>query len=201
MYCITSYNDNGFERVINNPKAVLRTDFFIGLGLLVYRKLFEKKWLPKYPKTHWDHFLSADSIRKTCQCIYPEISRTFNIGSSGTHTGYELYHRLFENIKLQDQKIEWSLDDTYLLHSDQYSKVIDQRIADATQVESLSEINSLEGPSVVFYESSVDKKTLVDQVWRNNISPFFHLWGAHIRTSTIFGTCKRRSGSLLLYSL
>lgn len=32
IYCITSWNDNGFNGLVSDPRAVLRTDFMPGLG-------------------------------------------------------------------------------------------------------------------------------------------------------------------------
>jgi hypothetical protein len=74
-----------------------------GLGWLVSRRIFKSEWERLWPSSHWDHWLRAPSQRKGSapplsidtrgavltdaprrrECIFPEVSRNYNIGVHG----------------------------------------------------------------------------------------------------------------------
>ena len=81
IYCITTWNDNGFSNMARDSTKLLRTDFFPGLGWLASKKLFNSiffsyflnyldEFKPYWPKDHWDHFLRTPHIRKGREVLY-----------------------------------------------------------------------------------------------------------------------------------
>mmetsp|Transcript_4098 Transcript_4098/g.6075 ORF Transcript_4098/g.6075 Transcript_4098/m.6075 type:complete len:715 (-) Transcript_4098:13-2157(-) len=100
VYAISAYNDNGFKGLVHNDNMVYRTDFFIGLGWLVKRQLWEGEWRARWPASHWDHFLRQRHVRKNRHTLYPEISRVYHIGYKGTHSSINMYNQYFRNILL-----------------------------------------------------------------------------------------------------
>jgi hypothetical protein len=71
--------------------ALYRTEFFIGLGWLVARKWYKGAapgagagaggWEQRWPFMHWDHWLRDVFRADNLECVYPEVSRNFNIGA------------------------------------------------------------------------------------------------------------------------
>ncbi|EFC50011.1 N-acetylglucosaminylaminotransferase [Naegleria gruberi] len=97
IYAISAYNDNGMRGKVKYDNMVYRTDFMIGLGWLVSRRIWEKEWRYKWPRSHWDHFLRADNNRLGRQIIFPEVPRIYHSGYTGTHSTVALYERYFRN--------------------------------------------------------------------------------------------------------
>ena len=97
IYAISAYNDNGMQGKVKYDNLVYRTDFMIGLGWLVSRRIWEDEWQHKWPRSHWDHFLRADNNRRGRQIIFPEVPRIYHSGYTGTHSTVALYERYFRN--------------------------------------------------------------------------------------------------------
>jgi len=53
VYAISSWNDNGQRGLALDPRVLMRTDFFIGLGWMISREIYKKEWEPIWPSTHW----------------------------------------------------------------------------------------------------------------------------------------------------
>ncbi|KAJ4454746.1 putative GNT-I family protein [Paratrimastix pyriformis] len=97
LWCITTWNDNGFRNMADDPAMLYRTDFFVGLGWLMPRRLWEEVGRI-WPATHWDHFLRTPEIRRGRQCLFPEVPRHYNIGEQGTHVSKDMFANFFEPI-------------------------------------------------------------------------------------------------------
>lgn len=82
--CISAWNDNGKEGLINTTAADLlyRTDFFPGLGWMLSSKLWAEL-SPKWPTSFWDDWIRNPEQRKNRACIRPEVSRTRTFGKIG----------------------------------------------------------------------------------------------------------------------
>ncbi|RKP19475.1 glycosyl transferase [Rozella allomycis CSF55] len=110
LYCVSSWNDNGKNELINDERKlivlvkllgrVFRTDFFPGLGWMMTRELWneiEGKW----PAAFWDDWLREPENRNSRQCIVPEVSRTSNFGKIGTSNG-QFYDSHIRHVVKQD---------------------------------------------------------------------------------------------------
>jgi alpha-1,3-mannosyl-glycoprotein beta-1,2-N-acetylglucosaminyltransferase len=77
LFCVSGWNDNGKQTLINmaNVELVHRSDFFPGLGWMLLRNF----WLEikdKWPVSFWDDWLREIDQRKGRSCLRPEVSRT-----------------------------------------------------------------------------------------------------------------------------
>jgi alpha-1,3-mannosyl-glycoprotein beta-1,2-N-acetylglucosaminyltransferase len=179
IYCISSFNDNGFKGHSADPREIYRTSFFIGLGWMIKKSIYKEEWERYWPSQHWDHWLRDDARRRNRECIYPEVSRNFNIGRYGAHSDDSLYIQYFEQIQVNRQRAVW-LGDINRLVSSNYEMMISSQLAIASQVTTLEELDSVRdvlpnNPNrdiVVGFESSHSE----DQVWENVVSAYFHLW-------------------------
>nr|CAG4643971.1 EOG090X06K9 [Lepidurus arcticus] len=85
LWCVSAWNDNGKESLIDSssPDLLHRSDFFPGLGWMMTRKLWETELKNKWPKAFWDDWMRNPEQRKERTCIRPEISRTRTFGKVG----------------------------------------------------------------------------------------------------------------------
>ena len=114
IYCISAWNDQGYEHSCQDPGKLYRIETFPGLGWLLSRKLFEEELKPNWPGPEklwdWDMWLRSPAVRKDRECIVPDVSRTFHFGTNGINMNsyfHQLYfskHKinLLPNVELKD---------------------------------------------------------------------------------------------------
>jgi len=100
LWCVSSWNDNGFEGLVQPADAsrLFRTDFFPGLGWMLRRDL----WLelaPGFPLEHWDHWMRLDSTSRGRECAVPLVSRNFNIGVVGANMESSHYQKYLKHMR------------------------------------------------------------------------------------------------------
>ncbi|KAL3318371.1 mannosyl (alpha-1,3-)-glycoprotein beta-1,2-N-acetylglucosaminyltransferase, partial [Cichlidogyrus casuarinus] len=88
IYCVSAWNDNGKDGLIDKyqPELLYRSDFFPGLGWMLLRSL----WLEireGWPAGFWDEYMREPGVRKTRACIRPELGRTTTFGLKGVSGG------------------------------------------------------------------------------------------------------------------
>lgn len=113
LYCVSAWNDQGYEYSCKDPTLLYRIETMPGLGWLLKRSLFrelEPHW-PTYEKQYdWDMWMRHPMIRKDRECIIPDISRTYHFGSKGLNMNPYFQERYFQkhslmslpNVKLKD---------------------------------------------------------------------------------------------------
>ena len=84
LWCISAWNDNGKEGLVNEdrPELLYRTDFFPGLGWMLTKSLWLELYT-KWPRAYWDDWIRDPMQRKGRACIRPELSRTRTFGKTG----------------------------------------------------------------------------------------------------------------------
>jgi hypothetical protein len=75
-FVVSAWSDNGFKDKVREPYALRRTDYFPGLGWLLTRRLYKDELEPKWPASHWDHWLRAAETSKGRDIIYPQVEHT-----------------------------------------------------------------------------------------------------------------------------
>uniref|UniRef100_A0A7S4KLP6 Uncharacterized protein n=1 Tax=Guillardia theta TaxID=55529 RepID=A0A7S4KLP6_GUITH len=188
VYCVSAYNDNGFETLALDSSQVYRTEWFIGLGWLALREIVTHEWLPHWPETHWDHWLREDEQRKGRECLFPEVPRDFHIGERGANMDAMHYRRYDSRLKLNDlpDHIQMVSPESLLLGN--YEEMLGNMLAASHVVRNLKELDliteyqSCSQPWVVYYEGGLSNHTLNSQghitsstPWKP-ISNFFGLW-------------------------
>jgi len=122
LIAVSSYNDNGRSDLVADPKRLVRSDFFPGLGWMMNRAVWDgkvghpglKDGEGFAPGGFWDDWLREPGIRRGRQIIRPEISRTYHFGNvDGASEGeknnmlnkieLEESHAKFENLPLTSQ--------------------------------------------------------------------------------------------------
>lgn len=89
LLCISAWNDNSYQRTSHDPAMVYRVETMPGLGWVIKRDLYLKEFAPIWPNrdypADWDMWMRQDFIRKSRECLVPDISRTFHFGKVGAH--------------------------------------------------------------------------------------------------------------------
>ena len=138
LLCVSAFNDNGQTQYAGDPQALHRSDFFPGLGWLLTRKLWaelDAKWPEE--RGFWDDWLREPPQRQGRVSIRPEVSRTFTFGERGTSVG-QFYTKYLGKIALNQQGVSWQDADLRYLLKPEYDQRLDQWLARATVVPSLS---------------------------------------------------------------
>lgn len=108
LWLASAWNDNGFDYLVADPFSLRRTAFFPGLGWLLPRKLFKYELQPKWPSTHWDHWMRDPIQHNGRDVIYPEINRNYHAGIKGTFMDSGTHNRYFGSIAMQaDPAFTW----------------------------------------------------------------------------------------------
>ncbi|XP_065084522.1 alpha-1,3-mannosyl-glycoprotein 2-beta-N-acetylglucosaminyltransferase [Ochlerotatus camptorhynchus] len=115
LWCISAWNDNGKEGLIDSTASDLlyRSDFFPGLGWMMTKELWEEL-SPKWPKAFWDDWIRQPEQRKERTCIRPELPRTRTFGKVGVSNGL-FFDKHLKYIKLSEDFVSFTkMNLTYL---------------------------------------------------------------------------------------
>lgn len=130
LWCISAWNDNGKEGLIDSTASDLlyRSDFFPGLGWMMTNELWDEL-APKWPKAFWDDWIRQPEQRKERSCIRPELSRTRTFGKVGVSNGL-FFDKHLKYIKLSEDFVSFTkMNLTYLqksIYDDMFLKVVYQ---------------------------------------------------------------------------
>ncbi|XP_058058581.1 alpha-1,3-mannosyl-glycoprotein 2-beta-N-acetylglucosaminyltransferase [Anopheles bellator] len=118
LWCVSAWNDNGKEGLIdsNAHDLLYRSDFFPGLGWMLTKDLWDEL-APKWPKAFWDDWIRQPEQRKERACIRPELPRTRTFGKIGVSNGL-FFDKHLKYIKLSEEFVSFTKSNlTYLLKS------------------------------------------------------------------------------------
>ena len=79
LWCVSAWHDQGFPHVATDPKRLLRTDYFPGLGWMIGADTWNAELKPKWPTratTGWDHWMRLSSTSHGRECVVPEVPRS-----------------------------------------------------------------------------------------------------------------------------
>ena len=140
LYAVSAFNDNG--HYATDPKRLLRSDFFPGLGWMMTRSLWFDELEDKWPVAYWDDWLRDPKQRKGRQVIRPEYSRTYHFGFEGGASDNQFGY-ILERVKLCDQYIDWSREDLSYLEQSSYDRWYTKILDETKMVNSLKEAKKM----------------------------------------------------------
>ena len=106
ILAISAFNDNGFKSYVTNPKKIVRSDYFPGLGWMMNKRVWGDLG-PKWPTGYWDDWLREPPQRMNRVTLRPESSRSFTFGRKGV-SGGEFYDKFLGRIQLNDVQVQWN---------------------------------------------------------------------------------------------
>lgn len=121
VWCVSSWNDIGRWDLASDRLRLFRTDFFPGLGWMLKRDLWMSELRARWPADHWDWWMRTDTVSLNRDCIVPEVSRTRNIGSSGSTVlaGSPFFRKFIAPIAFNQEDVGTFGDLSYLLTDSQ----------------------------------------------------------------------------------
>ncbi|KAM9838317.1 alpha-1,3-mannosyl-glycoprotein 2-beta-N-acetylglucosaminyltransferase b [Aulostomus maculatus] len=164
LWCVSAWNDNGRDALVDPGKAELlyRTDFFPGLGWMLLKEMWEELE-PKWPSAFWDDWMRQPEQRKDRSCIRPEISRTITFGRKGVSLG-QFFDQYLRYIKLNTEFVPFTKQDLSYLLKEKYEERFIKEVYSAplVKIEELHQGGSLKGsgPYRVQYSSRDSFKVL-----------------------------------------
>ncbi|RWS31306.1 hypothetical protein B4U80_07268 [Leptotrombidium deliense] len=100
IYCISAWNDQGYEQTAEDPTLLYRVETMPGLGWMLKRSLYkdelESRWPTPEKLWDWDMWMRLPEIRKDRDCIVPDVSRTYHFGSSGLNMNSYFHDTYFK---------------------------------------------------------------------------------------------------------
>jgi hypothetical protein len=115
LWCVSAWNDNGFRGLVREPKRVLRTGYFPGLGWLLSRALYKGELEGRWPLEHWDHWMRSERKFRTGrgrECLVPHVPRTYHHGVEGTFMDRTLHDKYFARIAIStDSRATWPVSE------------------------------------------------------------------------------------------
>lgn len=164
LWCVSAWNDNGRDALVDPGKAELlyRTDFFPGLGWMLLKDLWDELE-PKWPSAFWDDWMRQPEQRRDRSCVRPEVSRTITFGRKGVSLG-QFFDQYLRYIKLNGEFVPFTKQDLSHLVKEQYDERFGKEVygAPLVRVEDLLQGSTLKGtgPFRVQYSSRDSFKVL-----------------------------------------
>ncbi|KAJ7986264.1 hypothetical protein DPEC_G00338140 [Dallia pectoralis] len=125
LYCISAWNDQGYEHTAEDPAMLYRVESMPGLGWVLKKSLYKDELEPKWPTPEklwdWDMWMRMPEQRKGRECLIPDVSRSYHFGIIGLNmNGYfhEVYfkkHRLNTVPNVQLNNVDGLKRDAYEL--------------------------------------------------------------------------------------
>ncbi|XP_053718484.1 alpha-1,3-mannosyl-glycoprotein 2-beta-N-acetylglucosaminyltransferase b isoform X1 [Synchiropus splendidus] len=147
LWCVSAWNDNGRDALVDPSKADLlhRTDFFPGLGWMLLKEMWDELE-PKWPSAFWDDWMRQPEQRKDRSCIRPEISRTITFGRKGVSLG-QFFDQYLRYIKLNTEFVPFTKHDLSYLLRENYDDTYVKRVYSAplVKIEDLQQGGRLRG--------------------------------------------------------
>jgi len=137
VYCISAWNDHGYEHACGDPSLVQRVETMPGLGWVLKRSLYETELAPNWPASEkrwdWDMWMRQPSNRKGRECLYPDVSRTFHFGATGLNMNSYFQEMYFKKHSINTLP-HIVLNDLDKLESVAYEKHIQSLLSKAVPV-------------------------------------------------------------------
>ena len=99
LYCISAWNDHGYEHTVGDRTQLYRVGFLPGLGWMLTRSFFMEEVLPRWPSGwkdfDWDMMLRLSQFRRGRECVIPDVPRTYHFGFIGKHVNSGMQFKMY----------------------------------------------------------------------------------------------------------
>lgn len=113
------------------------------------------------------------SVRKSRQCIRPEVCRTYNYGEKGSSNG-QYYAKFLKPIKLNDVMVEWQSQHVQYLEPKVYAQMMGGKLQSAKLLTAASEVNMHGGTVKLMYDGKHEYEQLANELgiiddWKDGV--------------------------------
>nr|DBA17711.1 TPA: hypothetical protein GDO54_016041 [Pyxicephalus adspersus] len=106
LYCISAWNDQGYEHTAEDPSLLYRVETMPGLGWVLRRNLYKEELEPKWPTPEklwdWDMWMRMPEQRKGRECLIPDVSRSYHFGIVGLNMNGYFHEAYFKKHKFNN---------------------------------------------------------------------------------------------------
>uniref|UniRef100_A0A8C2V383 Protein O-linked-mannose beta-1,2-N-acetylglucosaminyltransferase n=1 Tax=Chinchilla lanigera TaxID=34839 RepID=A0A8C2V383_CHILA len=123
LYCISAWNDQGYEHTAEDPALLYRVETMPGLGWVLRKSLYKEELEPKWPTPEklwdWDIWMRMPEQRRGRECVIPDVSRSYHFGIIGLnmngyfHEAYFKKHKFNTVPSVQLQNVDSLKKDAY----------------------------------------------------------------------------------------
>ncbi|KAF6110799.1 protein O-linked mannose N-acetylglucosaminyltransferase 1 (beta 1,2-) [Phyllostomus discolor] len=103
LYCISAWNDQGYEHTAEDPTLLYRVETMPGLGWVLRKSLYKEELEPKWPTPEklwdWDMWMRMPEQRRGRECIIPDVSRSYHFGIVGLNMNGYFHEAYFKKHK------------------------------------------------------------------------------------------------------
>lgn len=187
LYCISAWNDQGYEHTAEDPALLYRVESMPGLGWVLKRSLYKDELEPKWPTPEklwdWDMWMRMPEQRKGRECLIPDVSRSYHFGIIGLNmNGYfhEVYfkkHKFNTVPHVEMKKVETLKKEAYeaeLTRLLREAEVLDHRRDPCED----SFIPDSEGKTFVMF---IQMETEADSATWTQLAKCLHVWDLDVR--------------------
>ncbi|KAK4008597.1 hypothetical protein OUZ56_013731 [Daphnia magna] len=189
LYCVSAWNDHGYQHSAVNATLLYRVDTMPGLGWMLTRKLFKEEletlWPTQDKMWDWDMWMRKPSVRRDRECVIPDVPRTYHFGASGLNMNSFFQDTYFRKRALNNQA-DVQLHDIENMKAINYERVVETAVSNATVLDHTispceeSFIPNVTGETFVVYMKMEHAR---DTVTWLQIAKCFKIWDLDARGS------------------
>ncbi|KAL4634981.1 protein O-linked-mannose beta-1,2-N-acetylglucosaminyltransferase 1 isoform X1 [Arapaima gigas] len=187
LYCISAWNDQGYEHTAEDPSLLYRVESMPGLGWVLKKSLYKDELEPKWPTPEklwdWDMWMRMPEQRKGRECIIPDVSRSYHFGIIGLNmNGY--FHEVYFKKHKFNTVPNVQLKNVNSLKKDAYELAIQKLLGEAELLDHTknpcqdSFIPDTEGKTYVMY---IKMEQETDTTTWTELAKCLHVWDLDVR--------------------
>ncbi|GCC25491.1 hypothetical protein chiPu_0003901 [Chiloscyllium punctatum] len=187
LYCISAWNDQGYEHTAEDISLLYRVESMPGLGWVLKKSLYKDELEPKWPTPEklwdWDMWVRMPEQRKGRECIIPDVSRSYHFGIVGLNMNGYFHEAYFKKHKFNTVP-NVQLKNVDSLKKDAYEIEIHKLISEAKVLEHTknpcedSFIPDTEGKVYIMY---IKMEQEADFTTWTQLAKCLHIWDLDVR--------------------
>ncbi|OCT84958.1 hypothetical protein XELAEV_18023119mg [Xenopus laevis] len=187
LYCISAWNDQGYEHTAEDPSLLYRVETMPGLGWVLRKNLYKDELEPKWPTPEklwdWDMWMRMPEQRKERECLIPDVSRSYHFGIVGLNMNGYFHEAYFKKHKFNTVP-NVQLSNVKSLQKDAYEIEIQKILSEAEVLDHTknpcedSFIPDTEGKTYVMY---IKMEQEADFTTWSQLAKCLHIWDLDVR--------------------
>ncbi|XP_072294892.1 protein O-linked-mannose beta-1,2-N-acetylglucosaminyltransferase 1 [Eucyclogobius newberryi] len=187
LYCISAWNDQGYEHTAEDPALLYRVESMPGLGWVLKKSLYKDELEAKWPTPEklwdWDMWMRMPEQRKNRECVVPDVSRSYHFGIIGLNMNGYFHEVYFKKHKLNTVPLV-DLKDVELLKKDEYEAEVQRLLREALVLDHSKDpcedsfVPDSEGKTYVMF---IRMETEADTETWTELAKCLHVWDLDVR--------------------
>ncbi|XP_061488845.1 protein O-linked-mannose beta-1,2-N-acetylglucosaminyltransferase 1 [Rhineura floridana] len=187
LYCISAWNDQGYEHTAEDPSLLYRVETMPGLGWVLRKTLYKDELEPKWPTPEklwdWDMWMRMPEQRKGRECLIPDVSRSYHFGIVGLNMNGYFHEAYFKKHKFNTVP-NVQLKNVESLRKDAYEMEIRRLLSEAEVLDHSknpcedSFVPDTEGKVYVMY---IKMEQEADFTTWTQLAKCLHIWDLDVR--------------------